>query len=81
MPFFTNFSNSKNFISVLTFLGGKILQKFPNIGLVSYKKYIVFLLHKGGGGVRRNVTFFFEDVPKLDIISNKTECTHFLMIK
>ncbi len=39
--------------SVLTFLGGQnffFLQKCPDIGLASLKKYIVFFVSLGGGG-------------------------------
>ena len=56
-PFFTNFSNSKNFYKCFDLSGG---QKCPNNGLVSLKKYVVFSLDwEGGGQMQCNKCYIF----------------------
>ena len=50
---FQQFLDFENFYKCLTFLGGKkhfFFKKWPNNGLVSEKKYIIFSDTLGGGG-------------------------------
>ena len=72
-PFFTDFSNSKNFFKCFDLSGG---QKCPNNGLVSLKKYVVFSLDwEGGGQMQCNkcyifFIFLFEGFPNLSVAFN-----------